>query len=220
MFEEKKDRLIKNLIAKGYISNKEVIRAMKRVPREIFIPEDQRQFAYSDTPLRIGDGQTISAPHMVGMMLELLELKVGHKVLEIGGGSGYHAAMAASIIGHDGHVYTVEVIEDLAKKAEANIREAGLIGRASVIHADGSKGLKRFAPFDRIMVACGAPSIPGPLVDQLKEGGIMILPIGSEHYQNLIRVIKKPGGAVISENHGGCAFVPMIGEFGFEKLLL
>ena len=85
-----------------------------------------------------------------------------------------------------------------------------------MIHADGSKGLKRFAPFARIMVACGAPSIPGPLVDQLKEGGIMILPIGSEHYQNLIRVIKKPGGAVISENHGGCAFVPMIGEHGFE----
>ena len=215
MLEDKKKRLIEGLISRGYISSQNVIGAMSAVPREIFLPEDQRQFAYSDTPLRIGEGQTISAPHMVGLMLELLELKKGHKVLEVGGGSGYHAAMAASIVGNEGQVYSVELKKELAERGEANIRKAGLLGSVSVILGDGSKGLKMFAPFDRIMTACGAPSVPQPLLDQLKEGGIMVLPIGGEHYQNLIRVIKKPGGEIISENHGGCAFVPMLGEHGF-----
>lgn len=215
MFEEKKERLIESLITKGYISSREVIRAFRKVPRELFIPEDMRQYSYSDTPLKIGDGQTISAPHMVGMMLEILELRVGHKVLEIGGGSGYHAAMAACMVGMDGHVYTVEVIESLAKKAEENIKAAGFIGRVSVIHGDGSKGLQRFAPYDRIMCACGAPSIPEPLVHQLKPGGIMTLPVGSQHYQNLIEVRKDEKGNPTTKNHGGCAFVPMVGELGY-----
>lgn len=214
MFASKKKQLIDKLIRGGYIKNKDVINAMEQIPREIFVPDEFKDFSYSDTPLRIGAGQTISAPHMVGMMLELMELKKGDKVLEVGGGSGYHASIAAAIVGDQGHVYSVEIIEELATKAEINIKNAGMQDRVSVVLGDGSKGLEEHSPFDKIMVACGAPSIPEPLIDQLKEGGIMILPVGGGYYQTLVRVIKKPGGEIIKEDHGGCAFVPMVGEHG------
>lgn len=214
MFAAKKKQLIDKLIKGGYIKNKDVISAMEQIPREVFVPDEFKDFSYSDTPLRIGTGQTISAPHMVGMMLELIELKKGDKVLEVGGGSGYHASIAAAIVGDEGHVYSVEIIEELAIKAEINIKNAGMQDRVSVVLGDGSKGLEEHSPFDKIMVACGAPSIPRPLIDQLKDGGIMILPVGGGYYQTLVRVIKKPGGEIIKEDHGGCAFVPMVGEYG------
>ncbi len=213
--EEKKRKLIQGLIDRGFISSSEVIGAMEMVQREIFVPDDQRQYSYSDTPLRIGEGQTISAPHMVGMMLELLELKKGMKVLEVGGGSGYHATMVAAIVGSEGHVYTIERIKELAVRAEANIKKAGMMGRVSVIHGDGSKGHRLFAPYDRIWTACGAPSVPLPLMAQLEEDGVIVIPIGGMHYQDLIKIIKRPGGKVIRESHGGCAFVPMLGEHGY-----
>ncbi len=213
MFGDKREKLIKKLISSGYIHSDEVIEAFRQIPRENFVPEDHKLFSYSDTPLRIGKEQTISAPHMVGMMLELLELEKGDKVLEVGAGSGYHAAMAAHIIGEGGHVYTIEYIEELASRARANIESIGFQNRITVINADGSKGLPEHAPYDRIMVACGAPDVPQPLMDQLKEGGIIILPVGSGYYQKLIRV-RKMDGKFIKEDHGGCAFVPMVGEYG------
>ncbi len=213
MFGDKKERLIKKLVSSGYIHTDEVIEAFRQIPRENFIPEEHRPFSYSDTPLRIGKEQTISAPHMVGLMLELLELKKGNRVLEVGAGSGYHAAMAAHIIGKQGHVYTIEYILELASRAMANVKSIGFNSRITVINADGSKGLPEYAPYDRIMVACGAPDVPQPLMAQLKEGGIMILPVGSGYYQKLVRV-RKVDGKLIREDHGGCAFVPMVGEHG------
>ena len=213
MFGDKKERLIKKLVSSGYIHTDEVIEAFRQIPRENFIPDEHRPFSYSDTPLRIGKEQTISAPHMVGMMLELLELEKGGKVLEVGAGSGYHAAMAAHVIGEEGHVYTIEYLQDLAERAVVNIDSIGFKDRITVINADGSKGLPEYAPFDRIMVACGAPEVPRPLIEQLKEGGIMILPVGGGYYQKLIRV-RKVDGKVVKEDHGGCAFVPMVGEYG------
>lgn len=213
MFDDKKKKLIDRLKSSGYIHSDEVIEAFLNVPRENFVPDELKDYSYSDTPLRIAKEQTISAPHMVGMMLELLELKKGEKVLEVGAGSGYHAAMAAYMIGDDGHVYTIEYIKELAHIAEENIKSTGLDSRITVIHGDGSKGLEEHAPYDKIMVACGAPGIPRPLIDQLKEGGIMILPVGGGYYQDLVRVIKDQG-KITKEKHGGCAFVPMVGEHG------
>ncbi len=213
MLDEKKKRLIKSLRSQGYVSSERVIEAFLQIPRENFVPDEFKPFSYSDTPLRIGNDQTISAPHMVGMMLEMLELSGGEKILEIGAGSGYHASMAAHAIGEHGHVYTIEYIEELSKIAIANIKSIGLDNRITVINADGSKGLEEHAPYDRIMVACGAPKVPQPLIDQLKDEGIMVIPIGSGYYQDLVRLVKKDG-KVTEESKGGCAFVPMRGEHG------
>ncbi len=213
MLEEKKKRLIDKLSSQEYIKSERVIKAFHGIPRENFVPDELKSFSYSDTPLKIGNDQTISAPHMVGMMLELLELSGGEKILEVGAGSGYHASMAAYAIGERGHVYTIEYIEELSKIAIANIKSVGLADRITVINADGSKGLEEHAPYDRIMVACGAPKVPQPLIDQLKDGGIMVIPVGSGYYQDLVRLIKKDG-KVMEESKGGCAFVPMRGEHG------
>ncbi len=213
MFEEERKILVAKLVREGYVKTGQVISAMESVPRHQFLPKEVRTFAHSDTPLQIGEGQTISAPHMVGMMLELLELEKGHKVLEVGGGSGYHASLAAHIVGREGHVYSVEIIESLARQAEKNVRACGMHERVTVILDDGSKGLKRFAPFDRIMTACSAPTVPRPLVEQLTDPGIMVLPVGGGYFQELV-LVKKKDGEITTKNKGGCAFVPMHGEYG------
>jgi len=213
MHEEERKRMVEKLVRCGYVHSKEVIEAMERVPRHIFLSEGVRDYAHSDTPLSIGEGQTISAPHMVGMMLELMELKKGYTVLEVGGGSGYHAALLGYMVGTEGHVYSVEIIESLARKAEQNIKAVGMSDRVSIILGDGSKGLKRFAPFDRITVACTAPNIPEPLVEQLKDQGILIIPVGVGYLADLI-MVKKDKGKLIKQNCGGVAFVPMRGEYG------
>ncbi len=215
MFEEERKRLVARLVGQGYVRTQPVISAMESVQRHRFLPDDVRRYAHSDTPLQIGRGQTISAPHMVGMMLELLELEEGYKVLEVGGGSGYHACLAAHIIGREGHVYSVEIIESLARQAEKNILAVGMHERVTVITGDGSKGLKRFAPFNRIMAACSAPSVPEPLIEQLTDPGIMVLPVGSGYFQELI-LVKKKNGEITQQRKGGVAFVPMRGEFGID----
>jgi len=189
---------------------------MRRVPREEFVPDDLREDAYLDSPLPIGEGQTISAPHMVAIMVEQLELKPGMKVLEIGAGSGYHAAVCAEIVGPEGHVYTVERIASLASFAEANLKRTGYARNVTVVFGDGTRGLPQYAPYDRIFVAAAAPDIPSPLVDQLVEGGSMLVPVGGRYYQDLIRVRKRKGGGIEKENLGGCVFVPLIGEYGYR----
>lgn len=214
-YEDDRKRLVAKLRREGYVKSPEVIAAMEQIPRHEFLPRDMRGFAHSDTPLNIGEGQTISAPHMVGMMLELMELKPGQNVLEVGGGSGYHAALIAHIIGREGHIYSVEIIDSLAKQAEKNIRIAGMHERVTIILGDGSKGLKRFAPFDRITAACSAPSVPLPLIDQLKDPGIMVIPVGASYFQELI-LVRKHNGQVIKQRKGGVAFVPMRGEHGID----
>ncbi len=177
-----------------------------------------------DTPLPIGAGQTISAPHMVSIMNEALQLDVGMKVLEVGGGSGWHAATIAEIIAPKGvprseygHVYTVEAIQGLAEMARKNIMNSGYSDRVTVILGDGSRGYPEKAPYDRILVTAAAPNVPNPLIDQLKPTGVMLIPVGSvSMFQNLIKITKGSDGKTKHENLGGVAFVPLKGEYGHK----
>jgi len=197
---------------RGLVSER-VIRAMSRVPREHFVPQAYLSRAYDDTPLFIGAGQTISAPHMVAIMCDLLDLQEGMKVLEVGGGSGYHAAVMAGLVGPSGHVYSIERLPELANQAQENLAKAGIENVAMIV-GDGSIGLALHAPYDRISVAATAPEVPEPLKQQLKPGGKMVLPVG-RGYQELVLVTRKNGFAI--EEKMGVAFVPLIGEKGFKE---
>ena len=178
-FELERKKLIDSLIRRRYISKPEVISAMMKVPRHIFVPSSVRAYAYQDRPQQIGERQTISAPHMVGIMAEKLDLKPGQKVLEVGGGSGYHAAVVAEIVGSSGHVYSIEFIESLAKHARENIKKAGLENIVTIVNRDGSLGLPENAPYDRIYVTCASPEVPPPLIEQLQDKGKLLIPAGS-----------------------------------------
>jgi protein-L-isoaspartate(D-aspartate) O-methyltransferase len=213
-FEEERNRLVDSLVSRGYVTSEAVGKAMRRVPREEFLPKDVRDEAYIDSPLPIGEGQTISAPHMVAIMAEQLDLRPGQKLLEIGAGSGYHSAVCAELIAPDGHIYTIERISSLATFAEDNLKRTGYGDLVTVILGDGTKGLPDKAPFDRIFVAAGAPDIPTPLTDQLSDGGKLLVPVGGRYYQDLIKVERK-GKKLFKENMGGCIFVPLIGEYGY-----
>jgi protein-L-isoaspartate(D-aspartate) O-methyltransferase len=219
-FQNEKERLIKRLKARGYLKSEQVERAILKVPREEFVQSYTRGSAYVDSPLSIGHGQTISAPHMCVIMCEGLLLEEGMHVLEVGAGSGYHAALCAEIVAPEGctnpgHVFTVEIVKNLIDFAKDNLKRAGYANRVTVIHADGGKGLPEHAPFDRILVAAAAPKVPQPLIDQLKPTGIMLIPVGSRgFYQELMLVKKSQEGKVSSQRWGGVAFVPLTGEYG------
>jgi protein-L-isoaspartate(D-aspartate) O-methyltransferase len=208
-FEVKRNRLIEGLRQHGI--SERVLAAMKSIPRHLFVPERERENAYGDYPLPIGQDQTISAPHMVAIMCDLLDIQDGMKVLEIGAGSGYHAAVMAVLAG-SGHVYTVERIESLASFARDNLKKAG-IKNVTVIVDDGSLGLPGFAPYDRISVAAASPEILKTLTDQLKYGGKLIIPVG-KHYQELYLVTKTDG--LKKEAKGGVVFVPLLGKKGYS----
>ena len=190
-----------------------VISAMSRVPRELFLPVALQSRAYEDTPLPIGLNQTISAPHMVAIMCDLLDLQPGMTVLEVGGGSGYHAAVMATMVGPTGMVYSVERMPELVAMAKRNLENAG-ITNVTMVETDGSLGLPEHAPYDRISVAATAPKIPEPLKQQLRVGGKMVLPVGRD-YQDLYLVTRKNGFCV--EEKMGVIFVPLIGEEGFKE---
>lgn len=215
-FEEERRLLVKRLLKYGYLSTAEGKRAIETVPRHLFVPEELRGSAYHDTPLPIGDGQTISAPHMVAIMAEAAELGPGLKVLEIGGGSGYNAAVMAEMIRPNGRVITIERVPSLADRARSNLEVAGYHDVVEVIVADGSAGYPESQPYDRIVVTCAAPSVPKPLKEQLTDGGKILIPVGGMGYQELLRVTKK-GKRYDVENLGGCVFVPLIGEYGFPE---
>jgi len=208
-FEIKRKRLIEGL--RQHNIDERVLAAIGSVPRHLFVPENEKINAYADYPLPIGCGQTISAPHMVAIMCDLLDIKDGMKILEIGAGSGYHAAVMAKLAG-SGHVYTVERIEALALSARDNLKKAG-IKNVTVIVEDGTLGLPGFAPFDRISVAAAAPEILDTLTDQLKAGGKLVIPVG-RLYQELYLVTKTDG--IKKEAKGGVVFVPLIGKKGFS----
>ena len=207
--------MVASLKARGYIRSSEVERAMSIVPRHLFLPAEVRGEAYSDTPLPIGEGQTISAPHMVAMMAEALELRSGHKVLEIGTGSGYNAAVMAEVVGEEGSIITIERHASLAEKARIALSEAGY-ANVSVMIGDGSIGCEEGAPYDRITVTCGAPSIPRPLLDQLKDRGLLVIPVGGLSYQSLLRV-RKLGHDMVTDDLGSVVFVPLLGEKGHRS---
>jgi protein-L-isoaspartate(D-aspartate) O-methyltransferase len=223
MSQQKWEGLIQKLVRSGILRSPNVVRALRQVPREPFLPENVKASAAMDCPLPIGSGQTASAPHMVSIMDEALELEVGHKVLEVGGGSGWHAATIAEIVAPSGspkeewgHVYTIERIAELAAFANENLANAGYGDRVTVIHQDGTLGYPEMAPYDRILVAAAGPEVPKPLVEQLANGGILLVPVGgAQFYQTLVRV-RKMDGKTVEENLGGVAFVPLIGKHGFE----
>lgn len=198
------------LIPRG-IKNERVLSAMKKVPRHLFLDESMQYKAYDDMALSIGENQTISQPYMVAVMTELLALKGNEKVLEIGTGSGYQAAILAELARE---VFTVERIAALAALAEERFRALGY-ANIRIKTGDGTIGWPEEAPFDRIIITAGAPAIPEPLAGQLSEGGIIIAPVGDRSSQQLIK-IKKSEGRLLKEFHTPCVFVPLIGKYAWS----
>ena len=212
-FESARTRLISRLGRETGIErvSEQVLDAMTKVSRQLFVLESDLPNAYKDEPLSIGLGQTISAPHVVGIMCSLLEIEKGMKILEIGCGSGYHAAVLAELTGPDGVVYSVERVPELAGFARKNLKNAGY-ENVVVTAGDGTLGLSEHAPYDRITVACAAPAVPPPLVEQLKHGGRMVMPVGG--FLQELYLIRK-NDTVSIEKSIGVVFVPLIGEYGF-----
>jgi protein-L-isoaspartate(D-aspartate) O-methyltransferase len=191
------------------ITNGRVLSVMGSVPRHEFVPMDQRSRAYEDHPLPIGYGQTISQPFIVAFMTEKLEPKPGDKVLEIGTGSGYQAAVLSALVGN---VYTIEIVEPLARRAEADLKRLGFTN-VTVRAGDGYLGWPEAAPFDSIIVTCAPDHVPQPLVHQLREGGRMIIPVGRDFAQELV-VLQKKGDKVERQAVLPVMFVPMTGRRG------
>src|SRR4030042_4861525 len=179
------EKLIDSLTRQGILRTPKVIKAMRTIPRTRFLSPESQPYSATDTPLPIGHGQTISAPHMVVIMNEALQLETGQKILEVGAGSGWHAAIIAEIItpkeaprSEWGHIYTLEINQNLADTAKKNIMNTGYGDRVTIIVADGSKGYPEKAPYDRIFVAAAAPDVPKPPLDQTKAGGTLLTPVG------------------------------------------
>ncbi|MBM4147002.1 MAG: protein-L-isoaspartate(D-aspartate) O-methyltransferase [Nitrospira sp.] len=200
--------MIQNDIKGRGIKDKKALDAMARIPRHLFVEERLRERAYADYPLPIGDGQTISQPYVVALMTEALRLKPGDRVLEIGTGSGYQAAVLAEIVKE---VYTIEIRKSLADIAEKRFRELGY-KNVKVKYADGYFGWEEYAPFDAIIITASANHIPPPLIRQIKEGGRLILPLGNTVYYQMLTLLTKKKGDLDVEQMGSVAFVPMIGE--------
>ena len=211
-YEDERVELVKKLRREGRITQIEVEKALLETPREIFVPESLKKYSYVDTPLEIGDGQTISAPHMVAIMCEGLDIRKGQKILEIGAGSGYHVAVISKLVGKQGQIYTIERFSSLADKAKKNLENAG-ITNVTIEIGDGSQGLLKYAPYDRIYVTCAAPYVPPPLLEQLKDQGKLMIPVGKMLCN--LELIEKNGDKINKKNLGGCAFVPLVGKYGF-----
>ncbi|MDQ2937391.1 MAG: protein-L-isoaspartate(D-aspartate) O-methyltransferase [Acidobacteriota bacterium] len=193
------------------IRDLKVLEAMRSVPRHAFVPEALQSRSYGDHALPISGSQTISQPFIVARMTELLEINAESRVLEIGAGSGYQTAILAKVAGQ---VYSIERIANLAREAQTRIRQLD-IHNATVKCFDGTLGWASNAPYDAILVAAGGPGVPDPLVAQLKVGGRLVVPVGeSRESQRLVRIIKTATGQK-EEDHGGCAFVPLIGQHGW-----
>jgi protein-L-isoaspartate(D-aspartate) O-methyltransferase len=201
-----RDRMVTEQIQGRDVADPRVLAAMRKVPRHRFVPDQLREAAYDDHPLPIGEGQTISQPYIVGLMSELLQLTGGERVLEVGTGSGYQAAVLAELAKE---VYSIEILEPLALRAAATLRELGYPG-VFVRAGDGYRGWPGAAPFDAIVVTAAPDHIPQPLVDQLKIGGRLVIPVG-EHYQELLQCTKTPQG-LPCKSIIPVRFVPLTGE--------
>lgn len=200
--------MVKTQIEARGIKDPKVLKAMREVPREEFVPIEYRKFAYEDTPLPIGEGQTISQPYIVALMTEALELKGDERVLEIGTGSGYQAAVLAEIVKE---VYTIEILEPLYRRATETLKRLGYKNIYTKL-GDGYLGWEEKAPFDAIIVTCSVDHVPKPLERQLRVGGRLIMPLGPEYsYQNLVLFTKLPDGSLVQKTLIPVAFVPMLG---------
>jgi protein-L-isoaspartate(D-aspartate) O-methyltransferase len=204
-FSRKREEMVRYQIEARGVRDPRVLNAMRKVERHLFVPSDQAALAYGDHPLPIGEGQTISQPYIVAFMTEALGLKDRDKVLEIGTGSGYQAAILAEICDS---VYTVEIIPELGERAKALLTVLGY-RNIRVKIGDGYQGWKEFAPYQAIMATCSPTHVPQPLVDQLAEGGSMIIPVGQARNQELVVLVKK-NGKLVQKNVLPVRFVPMV----------
>lgn len=216
MEEERFDRLRKEMVdfqlKNRGIKDRRVLNAFLKVPRHEFVPYEYRDSAYTDQPLPIGEGQTISQPYMVALMTELLKLRGEEKVLEIGTGSGYQTAILLELASF---VYSVEKVASLAQRAEDTLNKLGYINFEIKV-GDGTRGWEEYAPYQAIIVTAGAPSIPQPLTEQMDSGGRIVIPVGDYYSQDLILGTKE-GRNLRKESICGCVFVPLIGDYGWKK---
>jgi protein-L-isoaspartate(D-aspartate) O-methyltransferase len=202
--------LVNTLVSKG-IRDKAVLDAIQTVPRHFFFEKAFLEHAYQDKAFPIGEGQTISQPYTVAVQTELLEVKAGDKVLEIGTGSGYQCCVLLEM---KAKVYTIEYNKLLYLRAKQFLQELGY--RAHFHLGDGSQGWPTFAPYDKIIVTAGAPSLPEALIEQLKPNGKLVIPVGNEEHQEMIRISKDADGNISSESHDFFRFVPLLGKFGWK----
>lgn len=211
-YEKARKRMVQEQLLRRGIKDPRVLEAMARVPRHLFVPEELRGRAYEDGPLPIGEHQTISQPYMVALMVEALELKGDERVLEVGTGSGYAAAVLSELCAE---VFSTERLESLAARARSVLASLGC-GNVQVFTGDGTLGLEAHAPYDAVVISAAAPGIPRPLLEQLKPGGCLVLPMGEIEIQTLVRIRKTSEG--LKEDYlGDCHFVKLIGSYGWEE---
>jgi protein-L-isoaspartate(D-aspartate) O-methyltransferase len=211
-WRHERERMVKEQIIARGVEDKRVLDAMMRVPRHFFVDEVYQHQAYNDYPLSLGHGQTISQPYMVAVMTELLELKPKDTVLEIGTGSGYQAAILASLCKM---VYTIERITTLKERAREKLEKLGFANIAYMT-GDGSIGWPQYAPYDGIIVTAGAPEVPNALIEQLAEKGRLVVPVGSEFFQTL-NIVTKQRGRIFRKELFECTFVPLLGKQGWKE---
>lgn len=211
-FEVARKRMVQEQIIARGITTPRVIETLLKIPRHLFVQEAMADQAYSDGALPIGEKQTISQPYMVALMTELLELKAQDHVLEIGTGSGYQTAVLASLCRR---VWTIERIRPLAMQARKVLDALHLLN-VNIKVGDGTLGWPEEAPFDAILVTAGAPAVPEALAEQLAPGGRLVIPVGNEASQTILRIRKEADGSLTSETGVGCRFVPLIGQQGWQ----
>ena len=210
-FDFERHQMVEAQLRRRGIRDENVLEGMSRIPRHLFVPPDSMERAYGDYPLSIGGDQTISQPYMVALMTEALAVNSESKVLELGTGSGYQAAVLSLLVRV---VFTIERLAPLAEQAEEKLHKLGYTN-IRVVVGDGTSGLEEEAPFDGIIVTAAAPDIPEPLVDQLADGGRLVIPVGSRSSQKLVALVKK-GKKVTTEDLTGCVFVPLVGKHGWK----
>lgn len=203
-FSTEREDMVRTQIEARGIKDGGTLSAMSKVKRHLFVPPAQRHLSYRDHPLPIGEDQTISQPYIVALMTELLELKGGKKVLEIGTGSGYQAAILAELAKE---VYTIELLKPLAVRSRKLLKKSGY-RNIKVKHGDGFLGWPKYAPYDAIIVTCAPPEVPSALLEQLAEGGILVIPVGTHHQE--LRQLKKIKGEIVSKSIIPVRFVPML----------
>lgn len=212
-FTRARKRMVEKDLRGRDITDPKVLEVMGRIPRHLFVDPSLQDQAYADHPLPIGEGQTISQPYIVALMTQILKIKPGEKVLEIGTGSGYQAAVLAEMTDQ---VYSMEIREGLARRAQERLRSLGY-DQVHIRNGDGYFGWEEAAPFDAILITCAANHIPPPLIQQLKEGGRLIIPLGSTTYFQTLTLLTKKGGETHVQHLTGVAFVPMTGEAQKKK---
>lgn len=211
MYEKEHQLMVDMQLVKRGIKNEDVLKVMKEVPRHLFIPEASRSLAYADLSIPIGHAQTISQPYIIARMLELLDVKISDRVLEIGAGSGYCVALLSKL---GDKVIGLERIPELVEEARKNLKEVG-IARARVVNMDGSAGAMPYCPYDKILISAACPKIPEELYVQLRPGGVIVAPVGDRMKQVLVKSVKTDKGHV-EEKFESCSFVPLMGKNGFK----